>query len=156
MSGVKTRVLIDSGAELGSVPRTMVPKDVVLCNDVKVKGYGGPERTCKSFMCEFVVGGYRKVAKTIIDESESPGVACIVPFTLMNEEEAVAYRSAVNEYIMGEKVAMNVLTRSMVREEEELDKSETEEGVIDWWNVIIPEEVTGVVQGPSSQPESLN
>ncbi len=156
VSGVRTTVLIDSGAELGSVPRALVPKNVVVCNDVRVKGYGGSEKTCKSFMCEFVVGGYRKVVKTIIDESESPGVACIVPFTLVNEEEAVAYRNAVSEYEAGEKVEMNVLTRSMVREERELDKNETEEGVIDWWSVVIPEGVTDVVQGPSSQPESLN
>ncbi len=156
VSGVKTKVLIDSGAELGSVPRAMVPKDVILCNEVRVKGYGGSEKTCKSFMCEFVVGGYRKVVKTIIDESESPGVACIVPFTLMNEEEAVAYRSAVSEYVVEERVGMNVLTRSMVREERELDRNETEDGVIDWWSVVIPDGVTEVVQGPSSQPESLN
>ncbi len=156
VSGVRTKVLIDSGAELGSVPRAMVPTDVILCNEVRVKGYGGSEKTCKSFMCEFVVGGYRKVVKTIIDESESPGVACIVPFTLMNEEEAAAYRSAVGEYVTEERVGMNVLTRSMVREERELDRNETEEGVIDWWNVVIPDGVTDVVQGPSSQPESLN
>ncbi len=156
VSGVKTKVLIDSGAELGSVPRAMVPEDVVLCNNVRVKGYGGSEKTCKSFMCEFVVGGYRKVVKTIIDESESPGVACIVPFTLMNEEEAAAYRSAVSEYLVGGRVGMNVLTRSMVRREQELDKNETEENVIDWWSVVVPEGVTDGVQGPSSQPESLN
>ncbi len=36
-------------------------------------------------MCEFVV-------KTIIDECEMPGVSCIVPFSLTNEEESVAYR----------------------------------------------------------------
>ncbi len=156
VNGVRTKVLIDSGAELGSVPRALVPKNVVLCNDVRVRGYGGSEKTCESFMCEFVVGGYRKVVKTIIDESESPGVACIVPFTLVNEEEAVAYRNAVSEYEAGEKVEMNVLTRSMVREEQELDKNETEEGVIDWWSVVMPEGVTDIVQRPSSQPESLN
>ncbi len=156
VSGVKTKVLIDSGAELGSVPRAMVPSNVILCNDVRVKGYGGSEKTCKSFMCEFVVGGYRKVVKTIIDESESPGVACIVPFTLVNEEEATAYRCAVSEYEAEEKVGMNVLTRSMAREERELDRNETEDGVIDWWSVVIPDGVTDGVQGPSSQPESLN
>ncbi len=156
VSGVKTKVLIDSGAGLGSVPRAMVPEDVVLCNNVRVKGYGGSEKTCKSFMCEFVVGGYRKVVKTIIDESESPGVTCIVPFTLMNEEEAAAYRSAVSEYLVGGRVGMNVLTRSMVRREQELDKNETEENVIDWWSVVVPDGVTDGVQGPSSQPESLN
>ncbi len=156
VNGIKTEVLIDSGAELGSVPRAMVPKNVVLCNDVRVKGYGGSEKTYKSFMCEFVVGGYRKVVKTIIDECESPGVACIVPFTLVNEEEAAAYRSAVHEYVVGERVGMNVLTRNMVREERELDKNEADDSVIDWWSVVIPEGATDTVQGSSSQPNSLN
>ncbi len=156
VNGVRTKVLIDSGAELGSVPRALVPKDVVLCNEVRVKGYGGSEKTGKSFMCEFVVGGYRKVVKTIIDESESPGVACIVPFTLVNEEEAAAYRCAVSECEAEERIEMNVLTRSMAREERELDRNETEDGVVDWWSVVIPEGVEDNVQRPSSQPESLN
>ncbi len=49
VNGIQTEVLIDSRAELGSVPRALVPKGVVLCNDVLVKGYGGSERKRKSF-----------------------------------------------------------------------------------------------------------
>ncbi len=40
VNGVRTKVLIDSGAELGSVPKTLVPEGVELCTDVYVRGYG--------------------------------------------------------------------------------------------------------------------
>ncbi len=66
VNGIRTEVLIDSGAELGSVPKTLVPGNVELCSDVVVKGFASCERSCKSFMCEFVIGGYRKVVRAII------------------------------------------------------------------------------------------
>ncbi len=133
---VKTEVLIDSGAELGSVPKALVPEGVVLCGDVLVKGYGGSEKNCKSFMCEFVIGSYRKVVRAIRDESEMPGISCIVSFSLTNEEESEAYRCAIQEYVAGESVTMNVMTRSMVRKEEELDKCEEKVSVGDLWSVV--------------------
>ncbi len=121
VNGVRAEVLIDSGAELGSVPKVLVPKNVKLCNDVHVKGDGGPERTCRSFMCEFEIGGYRKVVRTLIDESEVQGVSCIVPFVVMNAEEVAAYAGAIREYESARVAEVQVLTRSMVREEKELD-----------------------------------
>ncbi len=45
------------------MPKALVPEGVVLCGDVLVKGYGGSEKSCKSFMCEFVIGSYRKVVR---------------------------------------------------------------------------------------------
>ncbi len=159
VNGTKTEVLIDSGAELGSVPKALVPEQVVLCSDVLVKGYGGSEKSCKSFMSEFIIGGYRKAVRAIIDESEMPGVSCIVPFSLTNGEESEAYKCAIQDYVSGEKVNMNVLTRSMVRKEEELDKSEENVSVNDLWSVVTPESGSGsvleTVQGASSQPEPL-
>ncbi len=136
VNGVRTEVLIDSGAELGSVPKALVPKQVVLCNDVLVKGYGGCERQCKSFMCEFVVGGYRKIVKTVIDECESSGVLSIVPFSVTNEAESIAYRQAIQEFVSGEKVEVNVLTRSGVRKEKELDENEKDAEVEDLWCTV--------------------
>ena len=38
VNGIRTEVLIDLGAELGSVPKALVPEQVVLFNDVLVKG----------------------------------------------------------------------------------------------------------------------
>ncbi len=84
VNGVRTEVLIDSGAELGSVPKALVPEGVELCNDVYVRGYGGLEKRYKSCMSELVVGGHRKVIRTIIDESESSGAACLVPVSLVD------------------------------------------------------------------------
>ncbi len=146
VNGTKTEVLIDFGAELGSVPKALVPEQVVLCRDVLVKGYGGSEKSCKSFMSEFIIGGYRKAVRAIIDESETPGVSCIIPFSLTNGEESEAYKYAIQDYVSGENVNMNVLTRSMVRKEEELDKSEENVSVNDLWSVVTPESGSGSVR----------
>ncbi len=135
VNGTKTEVLIDSGAELGSVPKALVPEQVVLCSDVLVKGYGGSEKSCMSFMSEFIIGGYRKAVRAIIDESETPGVSCIVPLSLTNGKESEAYKCAIQDYVSGENVNMNVLTRSMVRKEE-LDKSEENVSVNNLWSVV--------------------
>ncbi len=125
----------------------------MLCRDVLVKGYGGSEKSCKSFMSEFIIGGYRKAVRAIIDESETPGVSCIVPFSLTNGKESEAYKCAIQDYVSGENVNMNVLTRIMVRKEEELDKSEEEldkseenVSVNDLWSVITPESGSGSVR----------
>ncbi len=121
-NGVRTEVLIDSGAELGSVPRALVPEGVELCSDVYVRGYGGVEKKYKSCMSEFVVGGHRKVIRASIDESESSGVACLVPVSLVDDQEAAAYREAIREYMSEDKVGVNVLTRSMAKRENELEE----------------------------------
>ncbi len=42
---------------------------------VLVRGYGGVEKLCKSFIGDFVIGGYRKCVRTVVDESEVEGVA---------------------------------------------------------------------------------
>ncbi len=97
VNGVKTEILIDSGAELGSVPREFVPEGAKLCNEVRVVGYGGVERTQKSFMCEFIVGGYRKVVKTLIQEDGAPGVMCILP-----EEDLEDISGLTQEFDKGE------------------------------------------------------
>ncbi len=44
VNGVRTKVLIDSGAELKSVPKALVPEGVERCGDVYVRGYGGTEK----------------------------------------------------------------------------------------------------------------
>ncbi len=159
VNGVRTEVLIDSGAELGSVPKALVPKQVVLCGDVLVKGYGSSEKCCRSFMSEFVVGGYRKVVRAIVDESELPGVSCIVPFSATNGEEVEAYKCAIQDYVSGEQVKMNVLTRRMVREEKELDRCEENVGAKDLWCVVAPESGSSheleTAEEVSSQPNPL-
>ncbi len=159
VNGVRIEVLIDSGAELGSVPKSLVPENVVLCSDVVVKGFGSAEKCCKSFMSEFEIGGYKTVIRAIIDESELPGGSCIVPFSVTNGDEVEAYRRAISEYMSREQVKMNVLTRSMVREEKELDEGEENVGEKDLWCVVAPESgsssASESVQNASSQPNPL-
>ena len=110
-------------------------------------------------MSEFVIGGYSKVVRAIIDESELPRVSCIVPFSVTNGEEAEAYKCAIQDYVSGENVKMNVLTRSMVREEKELDRCEENVGETDLWCVVTPESGSGsapeMVQEASSRPDPL-
>ncbi len=160
VNGVRTEVLLDSGAELGSVPKTLVPEGVELCPDVYVKGYGGMERRYKSCMCEFVVGGHEKRVRSIIDESGSQGVSCLVPVSLADDREAAAYRKAIREYVAGDIAEVNVLTRSMVKKERELEESEEmpEEAVS--WDIVSPEGDGEMgpepEEGASSQSDPLN
>ncbi len=158
VSGVETAVLIDSGAELASVPRALVPEGVVWEKDVMVRGYGGVERLHKCFMCEFVIGGFRKVVKTVVDESEPLGVSCLVPVSLVDDQEAAAYREAIRAYRDGEKADVNVLTRSMAKRESELDECDEEVDSCEAWDVIPPEgECAHEPSDPvSSQSEPLN
>ncbi len=156
VNGVRTEVLIDSGAELGSVPKALVPKGAEMCKDIRVRGYGGAERDCKSFMGEFVVGGYRKVVRTIIDEGEPSEVACIVPFAVVNEDEAKAYRMAIKEYAESTKANMGVITRSRAAVEAALDVNDGEAIYSEW--SCIPErgdDTSEPLQDASSQPEPL-
>ncbi len=158
VGGVRTEVLIDSGAELASVPRALVPEGVVWEKDTVIRGYGGVERSHKCFRCEFVIGGFRKVVKTVVDDSEPVGVACLVPVSLVDEEEAAAYREAIRTYRSEEKVSVNVLTRSMAKSEVESDKcDEGVDGCI-VWDVVTPEgECAHEPEDPvSSQPNPLN
>ncbi len=110
-------------------------------------------------MSEFVIGGYSKVVRAIIDESELPRVSCIVPFSVTNGEEAEAYKCAIQDYVSGENVKMNVLTRSMVREEKELNRCEENVGETDLWCVVTSESGSGsapeMVQEASSQSDPL-
>ncbi len=161
MNGVRTEILIDSGAELGSVPRALVPEKVELCGDVVVKGFTGNEKCCKSFMAKFEVGGYVKTVRAIIDESGQPGVSCIVPFTVSNREEVEAYMKAIQEYVPLDKAEISVLTRSMTKEEAKLDENESDVVEKDLWSVVNPESdcVSGEKKGPTSmsraEPEKV-
>ncbi len=158
VNGMRTKVLIDSGAELGCVPKALVPEGVEMCRDVYVKGYGGKEQKYKSCMSEFVVGGHRKRIRSIIDESESSGVTCLVPVSLVDDREAMAYREAIREYVSEDKVGVNVLTRSMVRRERELEECEEELDEIVSWDTVSPEGdgEPEPEDGASSQSNPLN
>ncbi len=158
VNGVRTKVLIDSGAELGSVPKTLVPEGVELCADVYVRGYGGTEKRYKSCMSEFVVGGHVKRIRAIIDESESLGVACLVPVSLADDCEAMAYREAIREYVSEDRVGVNVLTRSMAKRERELDECEEGLGEVVSWDTVSPEGdgEPEPEDGASSQSDPLN
>ncbi len=90
-------------------------------------------------MSELIVGGHRKVTRTTIDESESSGAACLVPVSLVDDQEAAAYREAIREYMSEDKVGVNVLTRSMAKREKELDENEKGVEEIVVWNTVSPE-----------------
>ena len=158
VNGVRTKVLIDSGAELGSVPKALVPEGVERCGDVYVRGYGGVEKKYRSCMSEFVVGGHRKVIRAIIDESESSGVTCLVSVALVDDQEAAAYREAIRGYMSEDKVGVNVLTRSMAKREKELEECEEVFDEIVSWDTVSPEGdgAPEPEDGASSQSDPLN
>ncbi len=46
----------------------------------------------------------------------------MVPVSLVDDREAVAYREAIREYMSEDKVGVNVVTRSMTKKEKELEE----------------------------------
>ncbi len=111
VNGVKANILIDSGAELGSVPRELVPVNAQMCGEVYVRGPVGKEQKCESLMVDFVVGGFHKRVRAIIDDDSRKGATCIIPFNVTDKGENEAFARAIEEYPVREIAEVGVLTR---------------------------------------------
>ncbi len=119
VNGVCTEILIDSGAELGSVPRALVPKDGQSVGNVLVRGFDGKEVSCVAVICKFEIGGHCTTVKTIVGSDCQSGVSCIVPFNVTDQSEAKAYTEAIESYRASTSAQMCAMTRAMAKEEKE-------------------------------------
>jgi len=82
----------------------------------------------------------------------------LVPVSLVDDQEAAAYREAIREYMSEDKVGINVLTRSMAKREKELEECEEGVGEIVLWDTVSPEGdgAPEPEDGASSQSDPLN
>ncbi len=121
VNGVEKMILVDTGADLGVVPRTLVGEDAEDCGETYVSGVHGNTVLHKCTKAVFEVAGMRLVREVVIDKSGDSFADCILTLDLKVEEEVLAFMKAM-------KLAeVKVLTRSQARAETELERSDTRE-----------------------------
>ncbi len=155
VNGTECKVLVDSGASVGVVPKSLLEECYRDCGEIQVANVHGGRRAHRSTIVKFEVGGLVRSHLAMIDEREGDGVICIVPLNLRDREEATAYAKAIEEYgnrsqkAGSEEPKVNVLTRSQTRIEAELDECEDDAGIKDLWcTVELSDEVSGDEAGP--------
>ncbi len=115
-----------------------------------------------STVVKYEIGGLKFSKLAVINDRVGDDVTCIVPFDVTSETESGAFCKAIEECKGGvyegkaKSADVKVLTRSLDREEELLDKCDTDVVTDELWSVVAPDEGGGNVQGPSSQPDPLN
>ncbi len=142
VNGVECKVLVDSGANVGVIPKSLLERGYRDCGEIQVADVHGGRRAHRSTIVEFEVGGLVRSQLAMVDEREGEGVICIVPLNLRDRDEAMAYARAIEEY--GERgqtaeaveTKVNVLTRSQARIEAELDECDNDAGVKDLWCTV--------------------
>ncbi len=150
VNGVECKVLVDSGASVGVIPKSSLERGYRDCGKILVANVHGRRRTHRSTIVEFEVGGLVRSHLAMVDEREGDGVICIVPLNLRDRDEAVAYARAIEKYGGRSQTAetvkskVNVLTRSQANIEAELDVCEDDAEVKDLWcTVELSDEVSG-------------
>ena len=68
VNGVRSRILIDSGAEVGVIPRSLVTKDSGEYGEVHICDVHGKTSVHQSTIVVFELGGLRCVKLAVIDE----------------------------------------------------------------------------------------
>ncbi len=142
VNGVKCRVLVDSGASVGVVPRSLLREGYKDCGEIQVADVHGARKAHRSTIVEFKIGGLVRTQLAMIDEREGDGVISIVPLNLRDGEEARAFTQAITVYSeeckasVTEKAEVKVLTRSQAKAEAELDKCEEDAEVEDLWCTV--------------------
>ncbi len=148
VNGNKCGVLIDSGAEVGVIPRSLVTQDGLKCGRVHVADVHGHSKSHDSTIVSYKIGGLEFTKLAVIDDRTGNDVVSIVPFDVTNQEECEAFGGAIREYKArlaeaSECKTVRVLTRSQARREEELDVCEQDVSVGEWCSIETDEEVQG-------------
>ncbi len=89
VNGVAKRILVDTGAEVGMIPRSLVGRDAIDCGDINIRGVLGVPELHKSTKAIFEVAGLRLEKEVMIDESGDPEGECILPLSLSNGREVM-------------------------------------------------------------------
>ncbi len=140
VNGVRCKVLVDSGASVGVIPRELLTDSHEDCGDVHVESFHGTKKTHRSTVVTYEVGGVKRSKLAMIDERE--GVTSIVPVSLRDEEAVKAYALAVadfqreSEAEARREAEVKVLTRSQAKAEAELDMCEGDAEVEDLWCTV--------------------
>ncbi len=142
VNGAPCKVLVDSGASIGVVPRALLGENHRDCGEVHVADVHGTKKVHRSTVVSFEVGGIVRSQLAMIDERQGDGVISIVPMNLMDKEEISAFTKAIADYReegKGEQrveAEVNVLTRSQAKAEVELDRCEQDAEVEELWCTV--------------------
>ncbi len=98
VNDVGCKILIDSGAEVGVVPRALVKSDSNQCGKVHISNVHGVTEVHNSTIVTYVVGGLKTTRLAVIDERAGEDVIAIIPFDVMNESESSTFKLALSEY----------------------------------------------------------
>ncbi len=144
-------ILLDTGAEIAMVPRSVVGDDCIDCGDVRVAGAVGEPVVFRSTKVVFEIAGRCVSRLSIVDNNERSDSLCIFPVDLSNAEEVEWVSKAVIESkakcessVNGEFTnKVNMLTRAQAAVERELDVCDGDGSAEDLWCVIDDEESAG-------------
>ncbi len=142
VNGIKCKVLVDSGASVGVVPRSLLKGNYRDCGELHVADVHGTRKVHRSTVVTFELGGLARSQLAMIDEREGDGVISIVPINLTDSEEIQAFTRAITEYRderktkLSKEAEVKVLTRSQAKIEAELDRCEDDAEVEDLWCTI--------------------
>ncbi len=126
VNGTACKLLIDSGASIGVVPRALLKDNHQDCGEVHVADVHSTKRVHRSTVVTFEVGGLVRSRLAMIDERKDEEVISIVPMNLMDEDEIQAFTKAIADHRKereGEQrveAEVKILTRSQARAEAEL------------------------------------
>lgn len=98
VNGVPCKVLVDSGASLGVVPRALLGDNYRDCGEVHVADVHRTRRVHRSTVVTFEVGGLVRSLVAMIDERQGDGVISIVPMNLTDAAENKAFTKAIADY----------------------------------------------------------
>ncbi len=138
VNGKECRILIDSGAEVAMVPRSLVGFDVEDCGDIRVSGAVGEADTFCCTKVEFLIVGSVVTKLAMIVENDSDDM-CIIPFCLGIVEECALFGKAIAEAKLrneGDDYKLQVLTRAQANKEMQLDECEIELNEDDLWCTV--------------------
>ncbi len=140
--------MIDSGAEVGVTPRSLVTGESVECGEVHISEVHGKTSVHQSTIVTYELGGLGCAKLAVIDEREKDDIISIIFFDVLNEEEVKSFSRAISESKSDSarevvEAKVKVVTKSQARIEKELEKCDD----------LVVEDLRCVVEGEESVPE---
>ncbi len=140
VNGKLCDILVDSGADVALVPRSVVGYDCVQCGDIKVSGAVGEPDVRASTKVVFEIDGVKLERLALIDENECERSMFIIPFDMCDEDQCKLFQSAIKRVGKERVSEVKVLMRAQECEERVLDTNDVDASAEDLWSVIEPEE----------------
>jgi len=118
VNGIPTDILVDFGADIGLVPKSLVPESQLVGEQCRVTGVTQTERLYELADVPFQIHGKTLIKRVIVDHVErSPAPWCLIPLDLNDLSEVKVFLEAVHDDSKlvkeNETISVSVLTRAM-------------------------------------------